>query len=83
MHEATLVRDLVRKVDSVARENSVHQVDLVRIELGAHSHLTSEALREQFEVLSHDSLAQGAQLEVSEVPGTDDIRIASIVAKDD
>ena len=83
MHEASLVRDLVREIDSVARENSVRHVDLVRIEIGSQSHLTSQALREQFEVLSHDSLAQGAQLEASEVPGTDDIRIVSIVARDD
>ena len=83
MHEANLVRDLVQKIDSVARENLVRHVDLIRIEIGSDSHLTSRALREQFEVLSHDSLAQGARLEVSEVPGTDDVLIVSIVAKDD
>ena len=83
MHEANLVRDLVRKVDSVARENSVRHVDLVRIEIGSQSHLTSQTLREQFEVLSNDSLAQGAHLEVNEVPGTDDVLIVSIVARDD
>jgi hydrogenase nickel incorporation protein HypA/HybF len=83
MHEANLVRQLVRKIDSVARENSVQHVDLVRIEIGSQSHLTSETLRAQFEVLSHDSLAQGAQLDVREVPETDDIRIVSIVAGDE
>ena len=83
MHEANLVRDLVQKIDSVARENLVRHVDLIRIEIGSDSHLTSRALREQFEGRSHDSLAQGARLEVSEVPGTDDVLIVSIVAKDD
>ena len=82
MHEASLVHDLVRKIDSVARENAVSHIELVRIELGTGSHLTADTLRAQFEVLAHDSLAQGAQLEVTEVPDTDDVRIVSLVAED-
>lgn len=82
MHEAGLVRDLVRKINSVARGNSVRHIDLVRIELGSEGHLTRDTLRSQFEVLSSGSVAQGAHLEITELPDTDRVRIISIVAGD-
>ena len=84
MHEARLVRDLVTEVDSVARRNAASRVDVIHIEIGAHSHVTPTSLENQFEVMAHGSLAQGAGLEITRVadtagPDAFDVRIVSIV----
>ena len=87
MHEAKLVRDLVREVDSVARQNSSDRVEVVRIEIGASSHVTKETLAGQFEVFSQGSPAEGALLDISQATDRTasdafDIRIVSIVVMD-
>jgi hydrogenase nickel incorporation protein HypA/HybF len=87
MHEARLVQDLVREVDSVARRNASDCVDVVRIEIGARSHVTVETLTGQFEVFSQGSAAEGALLDISQATDqtaddAHDVRIVSIVVKD-
>ncbi len=87
MHEAALVRDLVREVDSVARENSAGHVQTVRIEIGALSHVTRESLEGQFEVLAQGSAAQGAHLDITRsgarnAANASDVRIVSIVIEE-
>lgn len=52
MHEANLIKDLVRKVEAVvARENATRAV-AVHLWVGALSHLSAEHLREHFAVAS-------------------------------
>jgi hydrogenase nickel incorporation protein HypA/HybF len=87
VHEASLVRNVVAEIDSVAREHSAARVDIVRIEIGADSHVTSDALRARFEVFAQGTLAHDAELEITEasdsaVPDAFDIRIVSIVVED-
>ena len=87
MHEAKLVRDLVREVDTVACQNSSDRVEVVRIEIGASSHVTKETLAWQFEVFAQGSAAQGALLAINEATDKTaddafDVRIVSIVVKD-
>jgi Zn finger protein HypA/HybF involved in hydrogenase expression len=87
MHEAKLVRDLVTEIDSVARRNSASRVDVVHIEIGAHSHVTPASLERRFEVMAHGSLAQGAGLEITRIddttgPDAFDVRIVSIVVEE-
>jgi hydrogenase nickel incorporation protein HypA/HybF len=70
MHETTLVRDIVRRIDDLARATNARRVIGAKIWLGALSHLSAEHFREHFAMEARDTLAARAVLdiEVSEDP---------------
>ncbi len=63
MHEQALMDDLVRKLETVAREEGGRRVRSVRVRLGVLSHFTPEHFREHFEDATRGTLAEGAQVE--------------------
>jgi hydrogenase nickel incorporation protein HypA/HybF len=71
MHERSLLTDLLRKIESVARENDVARVLKVKVKLGALSHICPGHFREHFEAASPGTVAEGAALELEVL---DDIR---------
>jgi hydrogenase nickel incorporation protein HypA/HybF len=68
MHEEAVMRDLLRKIDEVARANGIPRVHRVRIWVGALSHFTESSLRDRWALASAGTVAEGAglELEVSE-----------------
>jgi hydrogenase nickel incorporation protein HypA/HybF len=83
MHETALVRDIVRRIEDLARATSARRVTGAKVWLGALSHLSAEHFREHFTIEARDTLAVGAVLdiEVSEDPDDPDaqhIRLESI-----
>jgi hydrogenase nickel incorporation protein HypA/HybF len=70
MHETALVRDVVRRIEDLARSTGARQVSGAKVWLGALSHLSAEHFREHFTIEARDTLAAGAVLdiEVSEDP---------------
>ena len=56
-------------VEQTARVNGAGTVTLVRIEIGALSHVEPEALRFCFDVVTRESLADGARLDIRTTPG--------------
>ena len=64
MHEASLIRDLLRKIDDVSREHGGAPVRSLTVRLGALSHFSPEHFREHFDVASPGSPAAGARLEI-------------------
>lgn len=83
MHETALVRDIVRRIEDLARGTSARRVTGAKVWLGALSHLSAEHFREHFTIEARDTLAVGAVLdiEVSEDPDDPDaqhIRLESI-----
>jgi len=88
MHEHSLIINLVKKVESIARDNKVHKVKSIKIKLGALSHTSPEHFREHFEPLAIGTLADGAELDfiVSEDmddPYAQDIIIDSIEVEEE
>lgn len=71
MHEASLMRNLMRQVDEVARRENARRVVAVSVWLGALSHMTEEHFGEHFRQAAAGTMAEGARLEVflSEDPG--------------
>jgi hydrogenase nickel incorporation protein HypA/HybF len=57
MHETALVRDVVRRIDQLARSAGARRVAGAKIWLGALSHLSAEHFREHFVVEARDTLA--------------------------
>ena len=83
MHEQSLIINLIKQIESIAKENEARKVTAVRIKLGALSHTSPEHFREHFEPLAVGTVVDGAQLEfmISEDmddPYAQDILIESI-----
>ena len=86
MHEFSLMADLLRKIDQLARSNQAEAVTGVKVKLGALSHITPEHFREHFEEAINGTVAQGATLEVEQChdekdPNAQDILLESVEIK--
>ena len=64
MHETALVRDVVRRIEDLARATKARRVTGARIWLGALSHLSAEHFREHFAIEVHGSIAASATLSI-------------------
>jgi hydrogenase nickel incorporation protein HypA/HybF len=62
MHERALMEDVVRKVESVARESGASRVTRVSVRLGALSHFTPQHFREHFADAARATVADGAEV---------------------
>lgn len=83
MHEHSMIKRIVEKIEDTARTNNSESVKSIKIWLGAHSHTTPEHFREHFDPLSKGTVAENAELEfvVSEDtdhPNAQDIVLESI-----
>jgi hydrogenase nickel incorporation protein HypA/HybF len=82
MHETALVRDVVHRIEDLARSTG-SRVTRAKVWLGALSHLSVEHFREHFAVEARDTLAAGAALEIDvssdpEDPHAQHVRLESI-----
>lgn len=64
MHEAGLVRDLVRKADAIVAADGAEHAVAVSVRTGALSHVSAEHLRGHFAVASRGTRLEGAELAV-------------------
>ena len=83
MHEASLMRGLVTKLDELARAEGARRITRVRVRLGALSHFSPEHFREHFEAAVRGGPAEGATLEITAAsdpaaPGAQDVELESI-----
>ena len=83
MPETALVRDVVRRIDDLARATSARRVTGAKVWLGALSHLAAEHFHAHFAIEARDTLAAGAilDIEVSEDPDdphAQDVRLESV-----
>ena len=85
MHESRLVTDILSTVESVAQANNADQVEVIRIEIGALSHVTPDGFSGHFDLVSRGTVADGARLDITksedlDAPDALDVRLVSIVA---
>jgi len=69
MHEISLCEGILQVLEEQAGRQAYRQVRSVCLEIGALAGVDPEALRFSFEVLSRGTLADGARLEIRELPG--------------
>ncbi|HKT11965.1 MAG TPA: hydrogenase/urease maturation nickel metallochaperone HypA [Terriglobia bacterium] len=79
MHEASLMKDLMRKIEAVAQEQKASQVVGISVRLGALSHMSASHFREHFAVASHGTIAEGAELHISVLEDVNDAHAQEIV----
>jgi len=65
MHEASLIANLMRRVDDVAKAEGAQRVIGVSVWIGALSHMSAEHFAEHFEQAAAGTIAEGAKLEVT------------------
>lgn len=62
MHEAGLIKDLMRKILDIANERGAKRVVGVSVWLGALSHMSPEHFAEHFNAVAPGTIAEGAKL---------------------
>ncbi len=87
MHEMSLIHDLMRKIETIAREQNATKVVGVKVRLGALSHISAEHFREHFEEETKNTIAEGARLEAIALtdendPEAQDIILDSVEVED-
>ncbi|MGY3621681.1 hydrogenase maturation nickel metallochaperone HypA [Bradyrhizobium sp. USDA 10063] len=69
MHEMALCEAIIEIVEEVARRRWFSKVRTVRLEIGALSHVAPEGMKFCFEAVAARTIAEGAALEIVELPG--------------
>ena len=69
MHELSLCESILGIIEDYARSHDFSRVRSVRIEVGALSCADPDALRFGFDVVTKDSVAEGAVLHIDRPPG--------------
>lgn len=83
MHEFSLMADLLRKIEQLAKDADADKVTAVKVKLGALSHITPEHFREHFEEAIVGTVAEGAEFDVEQCddehdPNAQDILLESV-----
>lgn len=68
MHEFSLVRNLLRQVDTLRREQKAERVVSIRVSVGEFSGVEPELFRDAYELLIEETPMQGAELQMTCVP---------------
>jgi hydrogenase nickel incorporation protein HypA/HybF len=71
MHEASLMLNLMHRIDEIAKSEGARRIVSVSVWLGALSHMSSEHFGEHFERAAMGTIVEGERLEVivSDHPG--------------
>lgn len=70
MHELSLCESVVQLIEEQAQAQGFRQARMVRLEIGRLAGVEVEAMRFGFDAVARGSVADGARLEIIEVPGT-------------
>lgn len=79
MHEASLMKGLMRKVLEIARQERAERVVGLRVRLGALSHMSPEHFQEHFDAVAAGTIAEGAAIEAVEDPDLSSPRAADVL----
>lgn len=70
MHELSLCEGILQVLEQESRKQGFERVKQVWLEIGRLAGVEIDALRFSFDVVVRDTLADGATLEIIELPGT-------------
>jgi hydrogenase nickel incorporation protein HypA/HybF len=69
MHELSLAERALQIVDTAARQAQASRVTRIRLAVGALAHVDAETLRYCCELVSRDTLAAGARIDIERLAG--------------
>jgi len=67
MHEHSLIKNLIDKVDEIARGQESGRVTAIKVRLGALAHISAPHFREHFDNETQGSVLEGVMLNVEEM----------------
>ena len=79
MHEMSLMKGLLVRLERLARESGARRIVRVRVRLGALSHFSPDHFREHFEIAARGTPAEGAALEIETMTDPSDPRAQDVV----
>lgn len=87
MHEASLVRDLVRRADAVVAGEEARRAAVVTVRRGALCHVSADHLRGHFAEAALGTRVEGAELRVESdddptVPEAADLILVSVTVEE-
>ncbi len=65
MHEFSLMLDLIRQVEALARQRGAQRVTSIKLRLGPHAHLSASHLRDLFPLVARGTMAEGARVDIN------------------
>lgn len=68
MHELSIVASLFETLEEKAKDNKAKKIISVRVKVGALSGVVPELLKTAFDIYKKDTIAEGAELFIEEVP---------------
>jgi hydrogenase nickel incorporation protein HypA/HybF len=69
MHEMALTESIIEMIEEESRRQGFAHVRVVRLEIGALSHVEPEAIRFCFDAVARGAAAEGARLDIVRIPG--------------
>lgn len=81
MHEASLIANLMTRIDEIARAEGAKRVVSVSVWLGALSHMSQAHFAEHFERAAAGTIADGARLDVTVSDNTGHANAQDLVLK--
>ncbi len=86
MHEASLMKNLMHRLNEIASTEKAKQITGVAIWLGALSHMSAAHFTEHFEETSAGTIAEGAKLDITlsddpKDPNAQEILIRSVTVE--
>jgi hydrogenase nickel incorporation protein HypA/HybF len=81
MHERALMRDVMSRIEELARVEGASRVTRVDVQLGALSHFTPDHFREHFEDASRGTVAAGALVVATVAADRTDVHAAEVLVE--
>ena len=81
MHERALMRDVMSRIEEIARQEGATRITRVDVRLGALSHFTANHFVEHFEDASRGTVAEGALVVATVVDDTQDTHASDVVVE--
>ena len=79
MHEFSIIKDLIHKIITIAREQKAKKVVGVTVKLGALSHISPDHFHEHFVHASQGTIAEGARLNIIAMTNSTNPRSLEVV----
>ncbi len=79
MHELSLLKDLMHKIKTIAKDNNSDKVIGVKVKLGALAHISRDHFRGHFDQAVKGTIAEGAKLEVESLTDISDSHAQEII----
>jgi hydrogenase nickel incorporation protein HypA/HybF len=78
MHEMSLLRGLIRQIETIAGSHGSRRVRVVRLKLGPLAHIEPDHLREHFLAAARGTVAEAARLDIETTEELHDLSLESI-----